>query len=108
MYVMPVGSVAALIKQPPGISTIPPGMPDTGSQGRPRFVWRPLTAYPYLRLEGPNLCSGISTVYLRRTFQIDTVCPACKSPLRLIALIKTDDTIKKILSAMGLPCPCEA
>src|SRR5450759_5498041 len=41
---------------------------------------------------------------LRRTFQIDTVCPACKSPLRLIALIKTDDTIKKILSAMGLPC----
>ena len=40
---------------------------------------------------------------LRRTFEIDTICPACKSPLRLIALIKTDDTIKKILSAMGLP-----
>ena len=28
---------------------------------------------------------------------------ARKSPLRLIALIKTDDTIKKILFAMGLP-----
>ena len=41
---------------------------------------------------------------LRRTFEIDTICPACKSPLRLIALIKTDDTIKKILSAMALPC----
>jgi hypothetical protein len=40
---------------------------------------------------------------LRRTFAIDTTCPACKSPLRLIALIKTDDTIKKILSAMRLP-----
>jgi len=40
---------------------------------------------------------------LRRTFEIDTVCPTCKSPLCLIALIKTDDTIKKILSAMGLP-----
>ena len=40
---------------------------------------------------------------LRRTFQIDTTCPHCKTPLRLIALIKTDDTIKKILSAMGLP-----
>jgi hypothetical protein len=40
---------------------------------------------------------------LRRTFQIDTTCPRCKSPLRLIALIKSDDTIKKILSAMGLP-----
>jgi hypothetical protein len=42
---------------------------------------------------------------LRRTFQIDTTCPRCKTPLRLIALINTDDTIKKILSAMGLPCP---
>lgn len=40
---------------------------------------------------------------LRRTFAIDTICPRCKTPLRLIALIKTDDTIKKILSAMGLP-----
>ena len=40
---------------------------------------------------------------LRRTFEIDTICPRCKTPLRLIALIKTDDTIKKILSAMGLP-----
>ena len=34
---------------------------------------------------------------------LDTVCPACKTPLRLIALIETDATIKKILSAMGLP-----
>jgi hypothetical protein len=40
---------------------------------------------------------------LRKTFAIDTTCPRRKSPLRLIALIKTDDTIKKILSAMGLP-----
>jgi hypothetical protein len=39
---------------------------------------------------------------LRRTFEIDTICPRCKSPLRLIALIKTGDTIKKIPSAMGL------
>jgi hypothetical protein len=40
---------------------------------------------------------------LRRTFDIDTICPRCKTPLRLIALIKTDATIQKILSAMGLP-----
>jgi hypothetical protein len=39
----------------------------------------------------------------RRTFQIDITCPRCKSPLRLIALIETEDTIKKILGAMGLP-----
>ena len=36
---------------------------------------------------------------LKRTFEIDTVCPRCKTPLRLIAMIETYDTIKKILSA---------
>jgi hypothetical protein len=40
---------------------------------------------------------------LRRTFEIDTVCPRCKTPLRLIGMIETEDTIKKILSVMGLP-----
>jgi Putative transposase len=40
---------------------------------------------------------------LKKTFEIDTVCPRCKNPLRLIAMIETEDTIKKILSAMGLP-----
>jgi hypothetical protein len=40
---------------------------------------------------------------LKRTFEIDTVCPRCKNPLRLIAMIETEDTIKKILAAMGLP-----
>jgi hypothetical protein len=45
---------------------------------------------------------------LRRTFEIDMICARCKSPLRLIALIETEDTIKRILAAMGLPCPCGA
>jgi hypothetical protein len=45
---------------------------------------------------------------LRRTFEIDTTCPRRKSPLRLVAPIETEDTIKKILSAMGLPCSCGA
>ena len=40
---------------------------------------------------------------LRKTFEIDTICPRCKTPLRLIAMIETEDTIKKILSALGLP-----
>ncbi|HEX7501315.1 MAG TPA: hypothetical protein VF524_13585 [Polyangia bacterium] len=38
------------------------------------------------------------------SFEIDTICPRCKTPLRLIAMIETEDTIKKILFAMGLPC----
>jgi hypothetical protein len=41
--------------------------------------------------------------YEKRSFEIDTVCPRCKTPLRLIAMIETEDTIKKILFAMGLP-----
>jgi hypothetical protein len=42
--------------------------------------------------------------YEKRSFEIDTVCPRCKTPLCLIAMIDTEDTIKKILKAMGLPC----
>jgi hypothetical protein len=49
-------------------------------------------------------CFDISwSQLLKKTFEIDTVCPRCKSPLRLIAMIETEDTIKKILKAMGLP-----
>ena len=40
---------------------------------------------------------------LRRTFGIEIVCQKCKAPLRLIALIKTEDVAKKILTAMHLP-----
>jgi len=39
----------------------------------------------------------------RTPFEIDTIYPRCKSPLRLIVLIKNGDTIKKILAAQGLP-----
>jgi len=40
---------------------------------------------------------------LRRTFGIETVCQKCQTPLRLIALIKTEVVAKKILTAMHLP-----
>jgi Putative transposase len=40
---------------------------------------------------------------LSRTFAIDVVCGQCGGELRLIALVKTEATIKKILTAMGLP-----
>jgi hypothetical protein len=40
---------------------------------------------------------------LRRTFALDVRCPRCQGELRLIALVKTEATIKKILAAMGLP-----
>jgi len=40
---------------------------------------------------------------LRKTFAIDTICPRCKSPLRLIALIETEDTITKSCPPWGYP-----
>ncbi len=40
---------------------------------------------------------------LRRVFGIETVCSKCQAPLRLIALIKSEATAKKILDAMHLP-----
>ena len=41
--------------------------------------------------------------YEKRSFGIEIVCSKCKEPLRLIALIKTEDIAKKILTAMHLP-----
>ena len=40
---------------------------------------------------------------LRRVFGIEILRTKCKAPLRLIALIKSEDTAKKILIAMHLP-----
>jgi hypothetical protein len=40
---------------------------------------------------------------LRRTLGFETLCQKCKAPLRLIALIKSEDIAKKILTAMHLP-----
>jgi hypothetical protein len=40
---------------------------------------------------------------LRRVFGIETICPECQTPLRLISLIKGEPIAKKILVAMHLP-----
>jgi hypothetical protein len=45
---------------------------------------------------------------LRRTFGFEIVCSKCHSQLRLIALIKTEDIAKKILTAMHLPADIPA
>ena len=39
----------------------------------------------------------------RRTFGFELVCSKCKGPLRLVALIRSADVAKKILTAMHLP-----
>jgi hypothetical protein len=40
---------------------------------------------------------------LRRTFGSEVVCPDCGGKLKLIALVKTETTIRTILAAMHLP-----
>jgi hypothetical protein len=45
---------------------------------------------------------------LRRTFGIEILCSKCKAPLRLIALIKSENTAKRILKAMHLPADIPA
>ncbi|HJX62586.1 MAG TPA: hypothetical protein VJ860_01385 [Polyangia bacterium] len=40
---------------------------------------------------------------MRRTFGFQLLCSKCHSPLRIIALIKTEDIARKILKAMHLP-----
>jgi hypothetical protein len=40
---------------------------------------------------------------LRRVFGIETLCPKCQTPLRLISLIKSEAIARKILTAMHLP-----
>src|ERR1035437_8365827 len=40
---------------------------------------------------------------LRKTFGFELLCSKCQAPLRLIALIKTEDIARKILPATHLP-----
>jgi hypothetical protein len=40
---------------------------------------------------------------LRKTFGFEIVCQKCHSQLRLIALVKTEAVVQKILKAMRLP-----
>jgi len=61
----------------------PQAAPDPRPVARPRYIaWAEL---------------------LRRTFGSDVTCAKCGGHLRLIALVKTESTIKKILAAMQLP-----
>ena len=45
---------------------------------------------------------------LRKTFGFEIVCSKCQAPLRLIALIQTEDIAQKILIAMHLPADIPA
>jgi len=40
---------------------------------------------------------------LKRTFGSEVLCPHCGGKLRLIALVKKEETIRKILTALHMP-----
>jgi hypothetical protein len=46
---------------------------------------------------------GDRVALLRRTFGEAVVCPDCGGRLRLIALVKKEETVQTLLSAMQLP-----
>ena len=46
--------------------------------------------------------TGDRVALLRRTFGEEVVCPDCGGKLRLIALVKQEETIQTLLSAMHL------
>jgi hypothetical protein len=100
-----IARLAALVPPPRRHVVRYSGVISSHSSLRSQVVPVPPAATPEeMDKPSPPLSHYISwSELLRKTFQIDTVCPACKSPLRLIAMIETEDTIKKILSAMGLP-----
>ena len=47
--------------------------------------------------------ASAGAVYSPKNFGFEIVCSKGKGPLRLIALIKTEDVAKKLLKAMHLP-----
>ncbi len=38
---------------------------------------------------------------LKRTFDIDLVCPTCHEPMKLVALVRDDDSIVRFLKSCG-------
>jgi hypothetical protein len=41
--------------------------------------------------------------YEKRSFGFELLCLKCKGPLRLVALIKSEEVARRILTAMHLP-----
>jgi len=67
------------------------GVISSHSSLRSQIVPLPAVATPEEK-DKPSLRSRTifhGVILLRKTFAIDTICPRCKSPLRLIALIET-------------------
>ena len=106
-----IARLAALVPPPRRHVTRYFGVLSSHSKLRPNIVPSPLGTAPAAEphTEANPDRAGRRRRYipwaelLRRTFAIDVVCQGCGGNLRLIALVKGEETIRKILNAMGLP-----
>jgi len=95
---------AALVPPPKRHTVRYFGVLSSHAASRSEVVPAPAVPTPLAQDKPKNTSRYISwSELLRRTFGIEIVCQKCKAPLRLIALIKTEDVAKKILTTMNLP-----
>src|SRR5450759_4766583 len=92
---------------PPASRSVFFGVLSSHSASRSQVVPAPVAA-PLPEQDKPKKTSKYVrwSELLRRVFGIETVCQKCQTRLRLlrlIALIKTEDIARKILTAMHLP-----
>ena len=107
--------LGALVPPPRRHVTVYSGVLSSHSKWRSQIVPKPKEVVenpaPEISepIQGEKKSKGSRSKYipwselLRRTFGSEAVCPHCGGRLRLIALVKTEQTIRKILSAMHLP-----
>jgi hypothetical protein len=94
---------AALVPPPKRHTVRYFGVLSSHAASRSEVVPAPAVPTPLAQDKPKNTSRYISwSELLRRTFGIEILCTKCKSQLRLIALIKTEDLAKKILTAMHL------
>ena len=102
-----IARLAALVPPPRRHTVRYFGVLSSHSASRGQVVPAPVAA-PLPEQDKPKKTSKYVrwSELLRRVFGIETVCQKCQTRLRLlrlIALIKTEDIARKILTAMHLP-----
>jgi hypothetical protein len=98
--------LAALVPPPRRHTVLYCGVLSSHASSRKEVVpAAPEPAPPHAGKDKPKRCPKYIrwSDLLRRVFGIETICPTCQTPLRLISLIKSEPIAKKILIAMHLP-----
>jgi hypothetical protein len=99
-----IARFAALVPLPKHHTVRYFGVLSSHAASRSEVVPAPAVPTPLAQDKPKNTSRYISwSELLRRTFGIEIVCQKCKAPLRLIALIRSEEIAQKILTAMHLP-----